>query len=38
MKTTADLITVPRLVVDTDQPLDESLSACLDYITQDAGD
>lgn len=38
MKANADPITVPRLVVDTDQPLDESLSACLNYISQDAAD
>jgi adenylylsulfate kinase len=33
MKANADAITVPRLVVNTDQPLEESLAACLKYLT-----
>jgi predicted kinase len=33
MKANADPIVVPRLVVNTDQSLDESLSACMKYLT-----
>jgi hypothetical protein len=32
MKTNADPITIPRLVVNTEQPLHASLSACLKYL------
>jgi hypothetical protein len=32
MKAKADPLTVPRLVVDTDQPLEDCISACLQYL------
>jgi predicted kinase len=33
MKARADPITIPRLVVDTDQPIEKCLKDCLDYLT-----
>jgi predicted kinase len=34
MKAKADPIMVPRLVVDTEQPLEDCLTACLKYLAQ----